>query len=552
LQGSNKRAPDWPAHPLNRGFDYFYGYMRHADGHEHYPKEGLYRGKKQVWDNRANIEDQLDKCYTTDLWTARAKQWIMDFKKSHTSGQPFFVYLAYDSPHAVLELPTQAYPKGGGIKGGLQWTGKPGGMINTASGKIDSWIHEDYATATYDNDKNPGTPEVTWPDVYKRYATSVRRIDDAVGDLKKLLKDLKIDENTLIVFTSDNGPSVESYLSEEISPGFFNSFGPFDGIKRDLWEGGVRMPALANWPGRIPARSVVKTPSAIYDWLPTFANAAGIPPPANTDGVSLLPALTGTGKQRDGLVYIEYSQNGSTPSFDEFAPQHQGRKRGQMQLIRFGDTVGIRYNIKSHKDDFEIYNVVTDPQQTNNLALNPGMEAIQKKMKDKVLRVRKPDTSVSRPYDQELITPVEAGKKQKGVKWHLYQGDFPWLPDVAGLHASAKGVAQSPSHSLVKENFKGVLLIQGYLHVPESGEYTFYLTADKSAMLRIHDVLVIDEDFGYKSGTECSDKIRLKAGMHPFRLYYALPGEGKQLPELRWEGKGIPRQVISPEFFYRD
>ena len=75
-------------------------------------------------------------------------------------------------------------------------------MINTASGDIDSWIHPDYANATYDDDNNQATPDVPWPNVYKRYATSTRRIDDAVGDLLKLLKDLKIDDNTLVIFTS--------------------------------------------------------------------------------------------------------------------------------------------------------------------------------------------------------------------------------------------------------------------------------------------------------------------------------------------------------------
>ncbi len=127
-------------------------------------------------------------------------------------------------------------------------------MINTASGTPDSYIHPDYANATYDHDKNQATPEVAWPDVYRRYATLCRRIDDGVGDIMQLLKDLKIDQNTLVVFTSDNGPSIESYLKEDYEPVFFNSFGPFDGIKRDVWEGGVRMPTLVQWPGTVPVQ----------------------------------------------------------------------------------------------------------------------------------------------------------------------------------------------------------------------------------------------------------------------------------------------------------
>ncbi|MGV3510254.1 MAG: sulfatase-like hydrolase/transferase, partial [Sphingobacteriaceae bacterium] len=134
LQGNkkwDKNASEWPGHPLNRGFDYFFGYMQHGDGHEHYPHEGVYRGKKKVWENRKTV-DGLDKCYTGDLWTAVTKKWILDHKKGKEANAPFFIFLAYDTPHAVLELPTQAYPAGGGLKGGLQWLGKPGNMINTA------------------------------------------------------------------------------------------------------------------------------------------------------------------------------------------------------------------------------------------------------------------------------------------------------------------------------------------------------------------------------------------------------------------------------------
>src|SRR5215469_4941578 len=130
----------WPAYPTKRGFDYFFGYARHSDGHEHYPKEGPYEKPKQVWDGTNDITPDLDKCYTADLWTARAKQWIIDHQHS-SPAQPFFMYLAYDTPHATTELPTQAYPAGGGLRGGMKWLGEPGRMINTASGEIDSWMY---------------------------------------------------------------------------------------------------------------------------------------------------------------------------------------------------------------------------------------------------------------------------------------------------------------------------------------------------------------------------------------------------------------------------
>ncbi len=94
------------------------------------------------------------------------------------------------------------------------------------------------------------------------------------------------------------------------------------------------------------------------------------------------------------------------------------------------------------------------------------------------------------------------------------------------------------------------MFFEGYLKVAEEGEYTFYLTADKTAFLRIHDASVIDADFGYESGTERSGKIRLKAGLHPFRLYYTASGEGKSDLQFKWGGNGITKQEIRPEVFY--
>ncbi len=548
LQGLNNPGPDWPAHPLNRGFDYFFGYMRHSDGHEHYPKEGLYRGVKQVWDNRTNITDQLDKCYTADLWTARTKKWIVDFEKEHTN-KPFFIYLAYETPHAVLELPTQAYPAGSGLSGGIKWLGQPGHMINTASGKIDSWTHPDYANATYDDDKNPSTPEVPWPDVNKRYATDVRRIDSEVGDIMQLLKDLKIDDNTLVVFTSDNGPSIESYLPENITPDFFNSFGPFDGIKRDCWEAGVRMPTIARWPGKIPANSTVATPNASYDWLPTFADAAGMPAPESSDGVTLLPSLTHIGKKQSGLVYVEYFENHSTPGFAEFAPQHRNRKRNQMQLIRFGDTVGVRYDIKNAGDNFEIYDVVNDPQELKDLGDNKTMQV---RMQEKVLQVRRPDADAPRPYDSAYVPAIKNEKVTQGVQWKMYEGQFPWIPNTADLTTSAEGVTEIPGPAVTEENKEGIVCFEGLIKVPADGEYTFYLEADTKAFLRIHDAQLIDADYGYPGSKELSASIFLKSGLHPFRLYYKKKLNGKPLLNLQWSSPGILKQPVPDKVFFRD
>jgi len=550
LQGNTSNPPDWPSHPVKRGFDYFYGYIRHNDGHEHYPKEGLYEGHKEVYENYTNVVDGLDKCYTADLWTAVAKKWIIDLKSGNDKNKPFFMYLAYDTPHAVVELPTQAYPEGGGLKGGIQWIGKSGHMINTASGVIDSWIHPDYIHATYDNDKNPATPEISWPNVYKRYASSIRRIDDAVGDIIQLLKDLKIDKNTLIVFTSDNGPSNESYLPEDNNPTFFKSYGPFDGIKRDCWEGGLRVPLLARWPAKIPAGRIIETPSVSYDWMATFAEMTGIPSPAISDGVSLLPSLTGVGRQKEGLVYVEYFEKGNTPKYNDFTQNHQGRLRNQMQVIRLGDFVGVRYNIQSHQDDFEIYNVKKDPQETTDLASKPEMTSMQQLMKDKVLQSRRPNKSASRPYDNDLVASVLVANPVHGVKWNAYKGDFPWIPSENSLIPSKSGTLEKPVVGVKSTIGNQVLYFTGYIKIPIDGEYTFFLTTDSKALLRIHDCTVIDEDYGYHALTKRSGSIMLKAGMHPFRLYN-FQNSDKPMLNFEWSGSGISfQEVPSNVFFY--
>lgn len=556
LQGNGPGETDpatWPAFPTRRGFHQFFGYARHKDGHEHYPKEALYaedHRPKQVWDGTNDVTPSLDKCYTADLWTAWAKHWVAEHERTN-SAQPFFMYLAYDTPHAVTELPTQAYPSGAGQHGGLQWLGTPGHMISTASGQIDSWIDPDYRDATYDNDQNPATPEVPWPDVDKRYATAVGRIDRAVGDIEQLLQDLHIDQNTLVIFSSDNGPSIESYLPRRpLRADFFDSFGPFDGIKRDCWEGGERVPTLASWPGHIPAGKVIATPSISYDWLRTFAEAAGVPAPAETDGVSLLPELTGQGVQRDrGYLYVEYFEGGRTPNYQDFAPSHRGRLRRQMQTIYLHDFVGVRYDIQSQADPFEIYNVRVDPKETNNLAA--AMPDLENRMKTMVLQVRRPDSSAPRPYDNELIPAVSPIPKINGIEWKAFEGDYPWTPDFETLNSVAAGVGNHPDlEKRTRDNDIG-MFFTGYLNIPADGEYTFYLEADSGAVLRIHDATVIDADFGYSGSREVSGGVRLQAGLHPFRLYYARTNSGTPSLKFSWSGPNIPKQIIPDTVFRR-
>ncbi|NLU90479.1 arylsulfatase [Chitinophaga sp. Ak27] len=521
LQGEEDMSPNWPAHPLKRGFDHYFGYMRHRDGHEHYPVEGVYRGQKEVWNDYRNIAAGLDKCYTVDLWTAYAKKWIVDHVKSNAA-EPFFMYLAYDAPHAVLELPTQAYPTGGGLHGGIQWLNEAGHMINTASGTVDSFVYPEYRNATYDDDHNPLTAEVPWPDTYKRYATVTRRIDDAVGDILQLLNDLDVADNTLVVFTSDNGPSIESYLPESFTPNyptFFVSYGPFDGIKRDCWEGGVRVPTIAAWPGRIASETVINTPSMLSDWFATFADVANIPAPARTDGVSLLPSLTGKGRQENSLVYVEYFEEGITPKFEQFEVSRRGRQRNQMQMIRINNWVGVRYNIKSANDNFEIYDAVQDPKQTKDLSLLRRFDKIQSQMKDKVLQIRSVDSEAKRPYDNALIPGAVVNRKlNKGLNWKFFEKDLSYVISVRGMRPQLSGVTGSIKRTIVSDR-KGMLLCEGYIKIPEDGKYNFLFQTSGKAFIRLHEAKLFDADFGYRSNTPLIQSVSLKKGFHPLAIY---------------------------------
>lgn len=580
LQGNDKYDVDgykWPAHPLKRGFDYFLGYMRHSDGHEHYPKNAPYRlywaeKEKEVWQNYTNITQKLDKCYTADLWVAAAKHYIID-KASHGQKKPFFLYLAFETPHAVLELPTQKYPKGKGLSGGLKWIGRSGHFINTASGKIDSYIYPEYENAVYDEDHNVSTPLVPWPETYKRYATANMRIDDGVGDIRQLLKDLKIDSNTLIIYTSDNGPSIESYLPEKFVPNyptFFGSYGPFDGTKRDSWEGGIRMPTIACWPGHIAPGKKIETPSISYDWAPTFLDISDIPPPARMDGVSLRPSLTGKGFQENGLIYIEYFTESKTPDFREFEPNHRNRVRNQMQLLRLGDFVGVRYDIRTEKDDFEIYNVSTDPKESVNLYLqlkdsdgikipvisDTGMKKysmgqLQNYFKERVLQVRHANFTAPRPYDTALIAPVAAEDVSPGINRSIYKGTFPWIPNTEKLNPDEKGIVQFPDVGTTRVHGSAVIYFNGYIRVPADGKYTFFMTTDTKAYLRIHDIEVIDEDYGYSGNLARECTLFLKEGLHPIQVYYYKESENvNPFLKLSWKSKGMKRNSLNSYLFH--
>lgn len=504
----------WTGFPTQRGFDYYFGFVRHRDGHFHYPKED----GREVWENDREVSDGLDLCYATDLFTARAKQWIVEHRAARPQ-QPFFLYLAYDTPHAVLVNPPCAYPEGGGLRGGVQWTGRPGAMINTATGVVDAWMHPDFADATWDHDGDPATAEHPWPDVQRRYANLVRRIDDGVGDLLQLLDDLGIAENTLVIFTSDNGPSQESYLPEAFHPDFFQGFGPFGGIKRDLLEGGVQVPTLVRWPAAVPPGTASDHPSGQWDWLATLAEAAGVAVPAACDGISLLPVLTGRSAAVEGLVYSEYFNPQRTPGYLAFAPTHRRRQRDQMQLILLDGFKGLRYQVQSADDDFEIYDLANDPAEATNLAGRPEMAELQRRMKARVLQVRRPDPAAARPYDAAFVPALTRAPSPTGaLAWSRYAGEWPWLPDLRRLHAVDDGTLTSLETELPPVPTSGAVAITGAVLIPADDDYVFTVGGHGDAMLFLHDIRVLD------ASAESHGTVRLAAGWHPLRFYSRTDG----------------------------
>lgn len=512
---SGGSAALWPAYPTRRGFDFYYGYVRHRDGHFHYPKED----QREVWENESEVSSGLDLCYTTDLFTARTKKWIVDHHRSRTT-QPFFVYLAFDTPHAKLELPPCPYPSGGGLNGGVQWTGKSGAMINTASGTRDGWMDPEIDRQTWDHDRNSSTPEVGWPEVQKRYVASVRRIDDAVGDLLQLLKDLKLDENTLVIFTSDNGPSKESYLKEAYDPNFFSGYGDFSGIKRDTLEGGIREPALVRWPGQIRGGRIDATPTGMWEWLATFAEIAGVPAPATSDGSSLLPLLTGKGNRGPSTIYVEYFNNTKSPDYADFPQANRARTRQQMQSVWVDGYMGVRYQIHSATDDFEIYDVEADPRQARDLGQDPSMTALQEKMKARVLQMRRPEPSAKRPYDDALVPGVALppGAQPGYLAAAIYSGTWPWIPDYRLLTPRQHKMITSLETAPMKGGETTGLAVTGWFHADTSGRYTFHVTSDSGATVFLHEARLVDGDI-QGSGKSASADVHLAQGWHPLRIY---------------------------------
>ncbi|WP_050785941.1 sulfatase-like hydrolase/transferase [Pedosphaera parvula] len=533
-----------PGYPLQHGFDEFFGFVDHAAGHVYY-----HDAAHALFYNYTNVTTDYANVYSTDLFFARAKKFISDHEASNP-GQPFFLYLAPTAVHSGLQVPGGPYPPGSGASGGLQWP------LTPTPATRDTWIHPDYTNAvTTTNYFNDVITSTNWNDTMKRYATIDRRLDDGVGDLLQLLRDLNIGTNTLVIFSSDNGPANEndfgSYTSD---PRYFDSWANMDGIKRDLWEAGVREPTIAWWPGTVAANTTNNAVSAFWDWLPTFADLVGEPTPGESDGVSLVPTLTRSGTQRTrGIWYFEYNYNGSF-GVDGGSNGLFARKgvtaRSQLQSVRSNNFVAVRYDIKTPTDPFRLYDVVHDPHQDTNIAAFATNAPLLTTLSNYVAQARMPNASAPRPYDSELMPAVTNVLVNPGLAYAVYSGSWPWVPDLDALTPISTGTATGLDLSVASLPTNYGISFEGFITIPADGSYTFYVTDDSGAEMWIHDAHVIDDDFD-RTGATVHNSILLKAGLHPFRLYYR-HGSGAASLQLQYSGPGIITQTVPTAMFSRN
>jgi arylsulfatase A-like enzyme len=287
-------------YPRRKGFDEWFGYFSQTHAHNYYPEHLLDNEREYL--ARGNMGTQR-KEYAHDLFTERA----LGFLDSQPAGRPFFLHVCYTIPHANNEM-------GRDTGNGMEVP-----------------------------DDAPYTGQ-SWPQPEKNFAAMITRMDRDVGRLMERLKKIGADGNTLIIFTSDNGPHQEGGHS----PDFFGSRGPLRGIKRDLYEGGIRVPMIARWPGKVKAGAVSDQVWAFWDFLPTACELAGVPAPRGLDGISMVPALAGRPQTSHEYLYWEFHERG----FD--------------QAVRAGDWKAVR---KGRGSLMELYDLGRDPGETNNVAV---------------------------------------------------------------------------------------------------------------------------------------------------------------------------------------
>lgn len=305
--------------PLNKGFDEFFGYNSQTLAHNYYPY--------YLWHNREKVllpenSGTRSGTYAPTLIHQKALEFIENNK-----AQPFALFVTTVIPHAELAAPP-AYMK--------QTIGK--------FGPEKPFIGADTIAPTF---AKTG-PYLSQPYPKAAAVAMLLVLDDQVGQIMRKLKQLHLDDNTLVIFTSDNGPSAEG--GKDLA--YFNSSGGLRGAKRDLYEGGIREPFVVRWPGQVKAGAVSSQLVAFWDLLPTFTEIAGLKTPARLDGFSILPTLTGKGKQQQHpYLYWEFYEQGGS------------------MAARLGRWKAVRQNIAAAPNGpIELYDLTADPGEKKDVA----------------------------------------------------------------------------------------------------------------------------------------------------------------------------------------
>jgi arylsulfatase A-like enzyme len=305
--------PGTTGQPDRQGFEYAFGFLDHRHAHRQYTDH--------LWRNGERVATRLEEDYANDLFTRETAAFI-----ERTEARPFFVYLNYTVPHAELRAPEESFSTFRG-----RFPEQP--FTNPAADAKPTGAHPDLPSLGY---RSQPTPKAA-------FAAMITRMDRDIGRLADVVRKRGLERRTLILFISDNGPHQEGGGD----PAFFKSNGGLRGIKRDLYEGGVRVPMVAWWPGTIPAGRVSDHPWAHWDVLPTVAELTGSRAPAGLDGMSMAGALRGGSSPTHAFLYWEFHE------------------RGFQQAVRMGRWKAVR--LKSGAP-LELYDLATDPNEQHDLA----------------------------------------------------------------------------------------------------------------------------------------------------------------------------------------
>jgi arylsulfatase len=317
--------------PLRQGFDRFYGYNCQRNAHSFYPPfldddESLepinktpIPGHLRKPKGEIIAEDYRAKTYAPDRILEEALAFLEENKD-----RPFFLYLPFVEPHLAMHPPAEwvaQYPE--------EWDREKGAYRG----------------------ENGYLPH---PRPRAGYAAMISDLDDHIGRILKRLKKYALDDNTLVIFTSDNGPTHprgnSKFFTGGVDGNFFNSNAGLRGYKGSLYEGGIRVPTIVRWPGRVAPQSITSAPSYFPDWFPTLCDLAGAKKPANLDGTSLIPALKNTSFKRTKPMLWEFHGYGIQLAVTDFPWK------------------AIRQNVRRGKSKWELYHLEKDPSETKNLA----------------------------------------------------------------------------------------------------------------------------------------------------------------------------------------